>query len=69
MDRFTDAERQALEAKTITIDLMLLYTKDAADHYLGEPAGLLADWRSTRPTRRSRAAGLATSACGSCTPS
>jgi hypothetical protein len=39
---FPEAERQALEAKKITIDLMLLYTKNAADHYLGEPADLLA---------------------------
>jgi hypothetical protein len=39
---FPDAERKALEARTITIDLMLLYTKNAADHYLGEPADLLA---------------------------
>ena len=31
-----------MEAKKITIDLMLLYTKSAADHYLGEPADLLA---------------------------
>jgi hypothetical protein len=39
---FADAERLALEAKKITIDLMLLYTKSAAEHYLGEPADLLA---------------------------
>jgi hypothetical protein len=39
---FPDAERKALEAKKITIDLMLLYTKNAADHYLGKPADLLA---------------------------
>ena len=39
---FPTSERLALEAKTITIDLMLLYTKNAADHYLGEPADLLA---------------------------
>jgi len=38
---FPEAERQALEAKKITIDLMLLYTKNAADHYIGEPADLL----------------------------
>ena len=37
-----EATRLALEAKQITIDLMLLYTKKAADHYLGEPANLLA---------------------------
>jgi hypothetical protein len=39
---FPDATRRALEAKKITIDLMLLYTKNAADHYIGEPADLLA---------------------------
>jgi peptidyl-Asp metalloendopeptidase len=39
---FPDAQRKALEAKKITIDLMLLYTKNAADHYIGEPADLLA---------------------------
>jgi hypothetical protein len=39
---FRDAERGALEAKKITIDLMVLYTKNAADHYIGEPADLLA---------------------------
>jgi peptidyl-Asp metalloendopeptidase len=38
---FAEAKRRALEAKKITIDLMLLYTKNAADHYLGEPADLL----------------------------
>ena len=40
--RFPSAARRALEAKKITIDLMLLYTKNAADHYIGEPADLLA---------------------------
>jgi len=39
---FPEAVRRALEAKQITIDLMLLYTKNAADHYVGEPANLLA---------------------------
>jgi hypothetical protein len=39
---FPEAERQALEAKQITIELMLLYTKKAADHCVGEPATLLA---------------------------
>jgi len=38
---FAEATRKALEAKKITIDLMFLYTKNAADHYLGEPADLL----------------------------
>jgi len=40
---FHQAMRQALEAKTITIDVMLLYTKNAVTEYLGEPAGLIAD--------------------------
>ncbi len=39
---FPDAERQALEAKKITIDLMILYTKNAAKHYVRDPADLLA---------------------------
>jgi hypothetical protein len=39
---FPEAERRALEAKKITIDLMLLYTKNAVDHYIGKPADLLA---------------------------
>jgi len=39
---FSETKRQALEAKKITIDLMLLYTKKAVDHYIGEPANLLA---------------------------
>jgi hypothetical protein len=37
-----DAERRALEAKKITIDLMMLYTKNAASHYVRDPADLLA---------------------------
>jgi hypothetical protein len=39
---FPDAQRQALEAKTITIDLMLLYTKNASSHYIGDPGDMLA---------------------------
>ena len=39
---FPDSERQALEAKTITIDLMLVYTKNAANQHIGRPADLLA---------------------------
>jgi hypothetical protein len=39
---FPEAKRRALEAKKITIDLMLLYTKNAVDHYIGKPAELLA---------------------------
>ena len=39
---FSDAERKALEAKKITIDVMILYTKNAAKHYISDPADLLA---------------------------
>jgi peptidyl-Asp metalloendopeptidase len=36
-----EAERKALEAKKITIDVMMLYTKNAAKHYIRDPADLL----------------------------
>jgi peptidyl-Asp metalloendopeptidase len=39
---FPDAQRQALEAKAITIDVMILYTAKAANHYVRDPADLLA---------------------------
>jgi hypothetical protein len=39
---FPDAQRQALEAKQITIDVMLLYTNNAAKHYVRDPADLVA---------------------------
>jgi hypothetical protein len=39
---FPDAERKALEAKKIVIDLMLLYSKNAAAHYVRDPGDLLA---------------------------
>ena len=39
---FPDAEREALEAKKITIDVMLLYSKNAASLHIGNPADLLA---------------------------
>src|SRR5262245_25871531 len=39
---FAEAERSALEAKAITIDVMMLYTKNAAAHYIGDPADILA---------------------------
>ena len=39
---FADAERQALEAKNIIIDIMILYTKNAANKHIGNPADLLA---------------------------
>jgi hypothetical protein len=42
VEPFFDAERQALEAKQITIDVMLLYTNNAAKHYIRDPADLLA---------------------------
>jgi hypothetical protein len=38
---FRDDERGALEAKQITIDLMMLYTKKAAAAYLQNPADML----------------------------
>jgi len=39
--QFAEANRLALEAKSITIDIMLLYTKNAANRYIGDPADLL----------------------------
>jgi len=39
---FPDAERQALEAKNIIIDIVILYTKNAANKHIGKPADLLA---------------------------
>ena len=42
VEPFPDAARLALEAKPITIDLMLLYTPNAASHHIGDPAELLA---------------------------
>jgi peptidyl-Asp metalloendopeptidase len=39
---FADLERQALEAKNITIDVMVLYTANVARRYVREPADLLA---------------------------
>jgi hypothetical protein len=39
---FPDARRRALEAKNITIDLMLLYTKNAMKHYIRDPEDVLA---------------------------
>jgi hypothetical protein len=38
---FAEAERLALEATSVTIDVMMLYTKNAAAHYIGDPADLL----------------------------
>src|SRR5262245_39439450 len=38
---FVEADRLALEAKSITIDVTMLYTKNAAEHYVGDPADLL----------------------------
>ena len=38
---FAEPDRLALEAKTVTIDVMLLYTKNAAAQYIGDPADLL----------------------------
>ena len=42
MKPLSDADRQALEAKDIVIDLMMLYTKKAANRYVLNPAELLA---------------------------
>src|SRR5262245_37337018 len=39
---FPDVDRQALEAKTITIDVMLFYTPNVASRYVRDPADLLA---------------------------
>jgi len=39
---FPDTERQALEAKQIVIDVMILYTTRAASRYVRDPADLLA---------------------------
>lgn len=39
---FPDAERQALEAKPIVIDVMLLVTKKVVDHYIRNPVDLSA---------------------------
>ena len=38
---FPDSERLALETKHVTIDVMLLYTPAAANHYVRDPAELL----------------------------
>ncbi len=37
-----DTERAALEAKKITIDVMILYTRKAASHYIRDPGDLIA---------------------------
>jgi len=42
VDPFADAQRQALEARNITIDVMVLYTANVAKRYVREPADLLA---------------------------
>jgi hypothetical protein len=39
---FSDADRQVLEAKNITIDVLMLYTPKVASHYVRDPADLLA---------------------------
>ncbi|HEU0058386.1 MAG TPA: M12 family metallo-peptidase [Hyphomicrobiaceae bacterium] len=39
---FADSQRQALEAKKIEIDLMLLYTRKSASQYVRDPKDLLA---------------------------
>jgi hypothetical protein len=42
IEPFSDRDRQALEAKAITIDVMLLYTPNVAARYVRDPADLLA---------------------------
>lgn len=42
VDPFDDAVRQSLEAKKITIDIMVLYTGNVAKRYLRDPQDLLA---------------------------
>jgi hypothetical protein len=42
VDPFDDALRQTLEAKKITIDIMVLYTGNVAKRYLREPQDILA---------------------------
>jgi peptidyl-Asp metalloendopeptidase len=39
---FADAERTALEAKNVTIDAMIVYTKKVASRYIRDPADLIA---------------------------
>ena len=39
---FSDRDRKELEAKNITIDVMILYTQNVATRYIREPADLLA---------------------------
>jgi hypothetical protein len=42
IEAFSDAHRLALEAKNVTIDVMLFYTPNVARHYVRDPADLLA---------------------------
>jgi hypothetical protein len=42
VEPFPDDVRRALEAKPVTIDVMILYTPNAAKHYIRDPADLLA---------------------------
>jgi hypothetical protein len=42
VEPFPDDVRRALEAKPVTIDVMILYTPNAARHYIRDPADLLA---------------------------
>jgi hypothetical protein len=42
VEPFPDDVRRALEAKPVTIDIMILYTPNAARHYIRDPADLLA---------------------------
>lgn len=42
VESFADDARRALEAKPVTIDVMILYTPNVAKHYIRDPADLLA---------------------------
>ena len=42
VEPFPDDVRRTLEAKPVTIDVMILYTPNAAKHYIRDPADLLA---------------------------
>jgi hypothetical protein len=42
VEPFPDDVRRALEAKPVTIDVMILYTPSAAKHYIRDPTDLLA---------------------------
>ncbi|NJO23720.1 MAG: hypothetical protein HC868_13335 [Sphingomonadales bacterium] len=55
---FPDAERKALEAKKITIDVMMLYTKNAAKHYIRRSGGPAGSWRMEQANETFRNSGI-----------